>query len=472
MSEAAPLPDELWANLHPQVQAFILALIEQNRILQERVAHLEAQLQTNSTNSSKPPSSDPPSVKRSPPKPPSRKRQGGQPGHPRHERVILPPEKVNHFHECIPVRCAHCEFSLQGTDPQPVRHQVTELPPIEPIISEYRLHRLTCENCGCSTEGTLPQGVQGHFGPRVHACVALLSGAYRLAVRPVQQLMHDILGVDISTGMIAKSRALTGSICEPIITELHNYARTQPANVDETSLRQKNDRHWLWVMVTSFATLFFHCPTRSAREVRMILGEDRGAIITSDRFKSYDFLSIVRRQICWAHVRRDFQAMIDRKNAGSEIGKELMELSDNVFDHWHMVRDGTMSRRAFQLRVRRWRRELRVILSRGKGCVCAKTSGCCRELRKVQSGLWTFAEHEGIEPTNNAAEQALRHAVQWRKTSYGTMSESGSRFVERVLSIVATCRQQERNVWEFLTKCWTSHLRNQQRPSLLPSVQN
>jgi transposase len=195
-------------------------------------------------------------------------------------------------------------------------------------------------------------------------------------------------------------------------------------------------------------------------------------VLTTDRYPAYDHLPAAKRQICWAHLRRDFQAMIDRRNEGTGVGEDLLLHADILLMQWKRVRDGTLTRRGFRQTYLGWvRAEVCELLTRGAGCGCgcATTAGVCRELLAVQPALYTFAAVEGVEPTNNAAERALRHAVCWRKTSYGTDSPAGSRFVERVLTVVASCRQQRRDVLEFLTGCVRATHAGAAPPSLVPS---
>ena len=444
------------------------------RQLQQRIeplerenAELKARLNQNSTNSSKPPSSDPPSVKRAPPKRPTGKNRGGQHGHEAHHRALVPPEKVNESFDIRPEVCRCCGAVLMGDDPDPWQHQVAELPPIEPTVVEYRLHRLICPNCGTKTCGQLPTGVpRGAFGPRLQAVLSLLAGAYRLGKRPIQSLAADLFGLTISAGMVCKLERGTSESLEAPVEELRAYVRNQDAGADETSWRENRSKAWLWVAVTQVATVFTIAGTRGAKVIREMLGENYNRVLTSDRWTAYTWIK--RRQLCWAHLRRDFQAIIDRENSASEIGTSLLELSDQLFHWWHRVRDGTLARSSFQKYVGPLRSELREQLERGAQCSCKKTEGTCRKLLGQESSLWTFVWVEGIEPTNNDAERVLRHAVLWRKSSGGTDSEAGSRFVERMLSVVATCRQQNRNVLELLTACCAARLDGSDAPSLLP----
>jgi transposase len=473
MTPAPPLPDHLWNSASPELQAAILTLVqthqEQLAALESRVNDLEARLKLNSTNSSKPPSSDPIGMKRKPPAPPSGRKRGGQPGHRKAYRPLVPPEKVHETFDCKPTSCRRCGEELRGDDPTPLIHQVAELPKVEPIVDEYRLHRLACPGCGETTCGSLPPGVpRGGFGPYLQAVLAMCAGAYRLSKAQIKQLSADLYGLSISTGMISKLERRSAEVLEAPYNELavsvHSAAA---ANIDETSWRQRFRKAWLWVTVTRIATVFTIAGHRSGDVAKALLGSEPDQVVSSDRFSAYEWIAARWRQICWAHLRRDFQAMIDRGGDGKRIGERLLRSSHRLFHCWHRVRDGTLDWETFQKRMIRLRREVRRALEEGSSGACAKTAATCFEILKVEEGLWTFARIRGIEPTNNAAERALRFAVIWRRISGGTDSPCGSRFVERMLSVVATCRQQDRKVLEYLTSCFEADRRGQAIPSLL-----
>jgi transposase len=466
MTDQPPLSQAIWDTLSPDAQAAVTALV---RSFERRIADLEERLGKNSTNSSKPPSSDPPSVKRRPPAPASGRKRGGQHGHRHRPRALVPPERVRQVIECKPPSCRCCGHDLHGDDPEPLRHQVAEVPPIEPTVDEYRLHRLECPHCGTSTCATLPPGAPtGAFGPRLRAILSVLAGAYRLGKRPIRQLAADLLGLTISTGMISRlERRAAAELAAPV-EELREYARrADSAHIDETSWKQGRDKGWLWVAVTRSVTVFAIATSRGAEVARDLLGTDRRKVVISDRLKSYDWIK--RRQFCWAHLNRDFQAMVDRGGESAEVGRTLLGHSERLFDWWHRVRDGTMARATLQSHVAMLRFSFRDDLRRGVDCGCAKTAGTCRELLAGETHLWTFVRVEGVEPTNNDAERALRHGVIYRKLSGGTDSESGSRFVERMLSVVATCRQQDIGVLDYLTRCYQAHLDGGPIPSLIPT---
>jgi transposase len=476
MAPTPPLPEPLWKAASPELQAAILALVQayEERLaqLENRTNDLANRLKLNSTNSSKPPSSDPIGMKRRPPAPPSGKKRGGQRGHRKAHRALVPPEKIRETIHCKPSTCRRCGHGLAGDDPEPLIHQVAELPKIEPIVDEYRLHRLACPDCGDTTCGALPAGVpRGCFGPYLQAVLAMFAGAYRLSKRQVQQLAADLYTLSISTGMISKLERRSSEVLAAPYNELAVAIHHAKApNIDETSWRENRRKVWLWVTVTKLVTVFTIAGRRSSDVAKALLGSEPDQVVTSDRYSAYEWIAAFWRQICWAHLRRDFQAMIDRKGEGERVGQRLLHLSNCLFRYWHRVRDGTLEWEPFQARMRRLRQEVRQVLEDGSRCSCAKTAATCFEILKVEEGLWSFARVRGIEPTNNAAERALRFAVIWRRISGGTDSLGGSRFVERMLSVVATCRQQGRNVLEYLTSCFEAECRGQAIPSLLPAT--
>jgi len=467
MKEQPPLPQSIWDTLSPEAQAAVSVLVQS---FERRIADLEERIGKNSTNSSRPPSSDPPSVKRRPPVPSTGKKRGGRPGHHRQARPLVPPEQLRQVIDCKPPECRFCGDALAGDDPEPIRHQVAEVPPVLPVVDEYRLHRLVCPRCRTSTCATLPPGVpQGAFGPRLRAILTVLAGAYRLGKRPIRQLAFDLLGLSISIGMICRLERQAADELEAPVEELREYVREAVvAHIDETSWWQGRDKMWLWAAVTRWVTVFTIAPSRGADVAKDILGTEAGKVVISDRLKSYSWIK--RRQFCWAHLDRDFQAMVDRGGESAEVGRLLLGHSVRLFDWWHRVRDGTMARATLRSKVAMIRFSFREDLRRGVASGCSKTAGTCRELLAGEAHLWTFVRVEGVEPTNNDAERALRHGVIYRKLSGGTDSESGSRFVERILTVVATCRQQKINVLDYLTRCYQAGLDGQAAASLLPAA--
>jgi transposase len=298
----------------------------------------------------------------------------------------------------------------------------------------------------------------------------MFAGAYRLSKRQVQQLASDLYALSISTGMVSKLERRSSAVLAAPYNELAvSVHRAEAPNIDETSWREDRRKVWLWVTVTKLATVFTIAGRRSGDVAKALLGSKPDQVVTSDRYSAYEWIAAFWRQICWAHLRRDFQAMIDRGGEGERVGRRLLGMSNRLFRSWHRVRDGTLEWESFQARMCRLRREVRRALEDGSRCPCAKTAATCFEVLQVEEGLWSFARVRGIEPTNNAAERALRFAVIWRRISGGTDSLSGSRFVERMLSVAATCRQQGRKMLEYLTSCFEADCRGQAIPSLVPA---
>src|SRR4051812_18242408 len=428
MTSVSPLPLDLWQRTPPEVQQALLVVFAnyeaQIQQLKDKVAQLEQRLGLNSTNSSKPPSSDGPHVKRSPPKAKGARRPGGQPGHPRHVRPLLPADCTT---TCKPGSCRRCGKPLEGDDPDPLRHQVLELPQVKPIVHEYQLHRLLCPCCGVTTCASLPEGVpQGGQGPRLQAAVALLTGAYQLSKEQAADLLGVLCGVPLSPGCVCRTEAEVAAAVQPAVDEALEEGRSQPVNMDETTFKQGRQRGWFWVAVTTYLTVYHWSASRSADVARGMLGEGYDQPLTTDRLSSYTALGLSKRQLCWAHLRRDFQAMIDRGDEGSEVGRELLECSDWLFRLWHEFKAGLSSREeliwAVGATVRPW---VKAELERGSRCGSKKAAGTCAAILEKEEWLWTFVTEEGVEPTNNAAERALRRVVVLRKKSGGAPAGAG-----------------------------------------------
>ena len=440
-------------------------LIERVESLEREVAELKARLGQNSRNSSKPPSTDPPGTER-PGKESSGRRPGGQPGHPGASRALA--STVDEVVELRPDRCGHCDQALRGSDPAPDRHQVTELPLVVPHITEYRQHTLVCGECGHQTRAALPEGVAvGQFGPRLLATAGLLTGAYHLSTRAAQEILRDLFGVDVSLGALSGCEEKVGALLEAPVCEAHAWAQDQPrAHADETGWKEGRRRPWLWVLVTSAVTVFLLRP-RKKSSARELLGRFAGVLHT-DRWGSYNIYG-GRRQICWAHLLRDFASMMEfRGPAAGRIGRDLLKKGRRMFRLWAKVRDGTWDRARVHQATTGLRAEIERSLREGAECPHPKMRNVCRRILKFAGDLWTFTSEEGVEPTNNAAERAIRPAVLWRRKSFGTQSERGSHFVERMLTVRATLRQQGRNVIGYIAEVCACSLNRQPLPSLLP----
>jgi len=432
-----------------------------------RIAELEEQLGQTSRNSSKPPSSDPPTVTR-PPKPPSGRSRGAQTGHKGHKRALFPEDKVANVVDRRPSRCERCQRRLTGDDPAPRRHQVAELPPIEPVVSEYRLHSLQC-TCGHVTKGTLPKGTPtGAFGPTVVATITMLLGVYGLSRRDVVELMGDVFHLPISVGAVVGCQRLGAEALGPAYQQIEREIPKAPVRyMDETGWKMGELYACLWVVVTPTVTLFRVHAERSRAAAMQILGKVQG-LLCSDRYSVYDVWPTHLHQFCWAHLARLFVKFSERRDPEvAAMGRDLITEKEQMFAWWHRVRDGTLSRRTFQEYMRPLKVRVADLLKKGLASSCDKTRRTCTRLLENTHALWAFVHKPDLEPTNNIGERALRRAVIQRKTSFGSQSDHGCRFFERVLSVHATLRQRGRNVHDFVVESCRARTAGLKPPSVL-----
>ena len=454
--------------------------------LSQRISTLEEKLNKNSKNSSIPPSKkgfggeQKQEQKKQEQKIPKQRTKNSK-----SEKKLYAPEECIKIHEEKPSSCSTCGEQLIGSDPEPYRHQIIELPIIRPEVVEYRLHELDCEHCGAKTRAELPGGVtQKCYGHRLSAWIAILSGEYRQSYRQVERLLTELCGVDLSRGTIGRARAEISEAVATATRAAGHYVQQQPVvNVDETGFKQYNrdgqnpsqTRGWLWVVVTPLVSYFAIVLSRSKATAQTLLGDFTG-VVGSDRCPSYNWLNNDHRQVCWAHLLRDFQAMAERSGASAEIGTSLLKSGHRLFHWWHKVRDGTMSKELFIEAVRLLRagviEELESAVSLPIGpkeqTPLAKTVRTCQQLLKVEAALWTFVNYPGVEPTNNVAERALRPAVIWRNTSFGSQSQAGSEFVARMLTVSSSLKAQGRSLLDFLTESCQAYRFDSAAPSLIP----
>jgi transposase len=458
------ITDDLIARQPPEAQAII-------RLLLERIRALEERLGQSPSNSSLPPSSQHPHAKPPRPKAKSRRRPGGQPGHPKHDRPLLETERCDLVIPLRPQACRRCGTTLAGDDPQPLRHQVWEVPEIRPHVTEYQRHRLACPCCGERTCAALPVGVsQGQAGPRLVGFAGLLMAYFRQSKRRTAAFLSLLLGQPCSPAWVLKLRDQLSLAVQPAYAELAQALPQQPRlGIDESPTKQGQALAWLWVFVATGCTVFALRLSRARTVLDELLQPDFPGVVRCDRAKVY--WSLGRLQWCWAHLKRDFQALADSSDGQvKRLGHDLLRQTRELFRLWARCRDGTLGRAAFQEYMTPLRRAVEGLLLRGLCSGNPRLVGMCEELWKHREWLWTFVTCEGVEPTNNASERALRHAVIWRKLSFGTQSASGSRFVERLLSVIETCRQQSRNVFAYVVEAVKSLWAGQPTPSLLPGV--
>jgi transposase len=496
MSQESLKPPEIteqeWEQTPQSVKLLIKHLVENfdKRIakLEEENRYLKEQIARNSSNSSFPPSSNSPANKVEKHTQKSEKKRGGQKGHPGYKRELIETEKCQKVIDYIPQECSKCANKLEGKDPSPYRHQVVELPPVEAYVEEHRLHQLECKHCGELTRAKLPKEIpQNGYGVRVVAMAAILSGLYRMSERMVQTAFKDLFGIVLALGTVnALRQEASLAIAEPV-EQAAEYVKRQPIiNADETSFKQgngdennpTNSKAWLWVAVTELVTVFRVTLSRGQLAAQILLGTVLTAIIITDRWNGYNCFPLNQRQLCWAHLKRDFTKISQREGKSGEIGQELLKLESELFYLWHKVRDKTLTREGFILKADEIRQKVFLLLEMGssykakknENSALALTSRTCKELLKVEPAMWLFLRVQGVEPTNNAAERAIRPAVLWRKNSFGTQSANGSIFVARIFTVVMTLRSQNKNILDFLVDSCQAFRNGTSAPSLLPDI--
>ena len=466
MQDAVPPPGisaEDWAATPVAVRVLVTELLQ-------RLAKLETQLKQTSQNSSKPPSSDPPQARPRRPKEPSGRKTGGQPGHTGHNRQLKPESAVDHIIDVRPERCGQCGTLLLGEDADPERHQVTDFPRITPVVTEYRRHGLWCVACGAHTQASWPATMpEGSFGPRVQATVGYLTGRIGASHREVQEILATLCQTEVSVGSItALEQAVSRALATPVAEARQDVQRQPVRNADETSWRERTKRLWLWISVTPLVTIFRLLKTRGAAGAKEVLGADVWGTIGTDHYAGYHWIDPRQRQLCWAHLKREFVAWSQGTGETARIGLALLALEKQLFTSWYRVRDGTLAWADFQVAMLPLMARVRTLLQEGGASADRKAQGTCRNLLKREAALWTFVWEPGVEPTNNGAERPLRRAVLWRRRSCGTQSEAGSQFVERILTAVTSLRQQRRDVLDYLTAACAAAICKQPAPSLLP----
>jgi transposase len=454
------------------------ALAAQVAELREQVRALQARLDQNSSNSHKPPSSDPPWTARSSPRRPTGKRPGGQQGHRGHHRRRLPADRVDHYVDHLPRQCRHCRARLPQEaapgDPPPAWHQVAELPPaVAAVVTEHRAHARTCARCGRLTRASIPPDVRAHaFGPRLAAVMSYLAGRCHDGRRTVREIVEDLFGVPLSLGSVANYEARTAAALADAHAQALSAVRGAPVkHVDETGWRQAGQRRWLWAAATDRVACFAVQLKRSWRAACDLLGRRGGkGVVCSDRHHAYAPLGRRRRQVCWAHLTRDFAKWQERGPTTRLLGEDGLAVCTRLFALWRDFRQrrpAVATRRKLSRALAPVRARLARVLTWGLGCGDPRAANFCRRVRKLGPALWTFARVAGVEPTNNHAERVLRPAVLWRKNSFGCHGEDGCRFAERMLTVVQTLRLQGRNVLAFLCDTLAAHRDRRPGPSLV-----
>lgn len=434
---------------------------------------LQERLNQNASNSSRPPSSNPPTAPKPVVKQATGRKPGGQPGHAPCQRVRLPAERIDAVIPYLPKTCRRCQAALPAEpgphDPEPSWHQVAELPPLAARVTEHQGHARTCPQCGTLTHAPIPAEIRAHvLGPRLTSVLGYFSGVRHDSKRGVEEIAETVFAVPVGLGTISALEQEMSAALAPAHQEAADAVREAAhKNTDETGWKKAGRLCWLWTAVTTHVAYFLIHARRSTAGLQALLGEAIRGVVGSDRWSAYNPLDVYQRQLCWAHLLRDFLALVERGGTSQEVGEALLCLAEDVFHWWYRVRDGTLQRTTLRSYVDAQRPWLRQLLQRGSRCGCAPTAAFCRNLLELEPALWTFTRVAGVEPTNNAAERALRPAVLWRRRSFGCHSDAGCRFVERMLTVVQTLRLQKRPVLDYLVETITAHRQGLQAPKLL-----
>jgi transposase len=400
--------------------------------------------QRNSSNSSLPPSINPPDAPKAPPKKPSGRKPGGQPGHPPHPRQRLPPERVTKVIPFIPETCTHCQTPLPAqpgpNDPEPTWHQTAELPECIAQITEYQGHGRTCICCSRVTYAKIPEDIRrSTVGPRLAAALAYLSGSPHVSKRGLEEIADMLFQAPIALGTVSNLEAEMSAALQPAHAQAQQAVRDATVkNIDETGWKEAGKKRWLWLATTASVACFLIHTGRGAVGLLALLGGKIKGIIISDRWSVYDRIALPYRQICWAHLKRDFQKLVDLGGAAKKYGQAGLATAAILFDEWALFRGGG-SRRVLQRELEPVRDNLRAWLEVGARCSSHKAVVLCSNLLKLEPALWTFLYKKGVEPTNNHGERLARSGVLWRKISFGCHSERGCRFVERILTKPYDC---------------------------------
>lgn len=453
----------------------------------KRIADLERQLalkQQNSTTTSKPPSSDGLAghqrvrgrrVK-------SRRRPGGQPGHPGRTRALVPLERVDAVVDHVPTQCGRCARRLRERDTvgEARRHQVTELPPIAAHITEHRCHARECPDCGRITVAPLPAEHATQFGPQLTALIAYLTVVCRMPRLVVQRFLDGALQIPISLGSTQKAWEDTSAAVAGPYAELAAALRHEPIlNVDETGHRTNGDKRWLWTFVAATFVVYRIAVVRSADVLKAVVGESFAGILGSDRLPTYLTYVVGQRQFCWAHVTRNLLSALDlaKTPEATRFCREALALQRRLFRLWHRfhgdpgARGSPLTREDLIDKVTPIEKRLFALAERSLDAENRDVRNLAYAFFVHHQHFFTFVHEKGVAPTNNVAERALRTAVQWRKIMFGTRSADGERAVERLLTIVQTCRLQQLNVLMYLSAAIAAHRRHEVVASLLQRPQ-
>lgn len=458
--------------LNGKLLAYVEELTKRNEELTKRVEELTRQINKNSSNSSKPPSSDGLSERRGirKKKKPTGRKRGGQPGHEGKCRHLLPPEQMDAVIDVFPDRCEVCLSAPPRTvEPNPFRHQVVDL--LEHggrHITEYRCHRVEC-TCGEVIDAPIDKIPSSAFGPRLSSAVCMLTGDEHLSRRRVVVVLKELFGIEISLGSVSNIEARITKALAPASDEAMGHAEVAAVkHVDETSWLREAQRCSAWVFACATVTVLRIAADGRRGTLRKLLRRRRGVLI-SDRAAVFLYWSMSQRQICWSHLERKFVAFSQRDGPAGAIGRDLEACAELVHGYWRQYRSGALSRAHFEQWMMALRKVTLATLQRAVDKDIPEVSGSCANMLEHWEAMWKFVDTPGVDPTNNHAERELRRLVMWRRRSFGSQSERGDRFVERMMTVTHTLRKQGRRVLSFLQESLVAMLSATPAPKLIAS---
>jgi len=458
---ASELPDTV-ADCH----TLIGELLQAQAAMQQRLAELEERLKLNSRNSSKPPSSDGPGSagKAGPHKPKSGRKRGAQPGHKGHHRAMLDASELDQIVDCPPPSVCQCGGSMHPHG-KPLCHQVFEIPPLRPIVTEYRRHGSVCGHCGQHAQGALPPGVSGgQLGPRAVALVGTLASQFHLSQHKIRTLLQQVFGLQFSIGTISAAHGTVAEALARVCQDIREaMVKESVKHADETTHQSHGYRMWLWAMVCSWGAVFQIQASRGQQAAKKLLGDTVQGTLVSDRYVGYNWIDLAQRQACWSHLLRDFRRIAGRQGLPGVLGRSLLAMGLLMFRYRHEGR-ARADYLPLQARIKR------VLKRVADQAHCSRSANTCANLLKLWPALWRFLDCPEVEPTNNQAERAIRGVVIRRKISYVTRSGRGLRFVERAFAVAYTCGRQGKVFFDVLCQSVTAAFSNQPAPSLVPQV--
>ena len=443
-------------------------------MLEARILELETRLRDLEDRLKGPPpkrviESQPPA----PAKKPTGRKRGGQPGHPPRLKTWLPQNRVTKPVDHLPETCSGCAGPLSPEagphDPPPTIHQIAELPKILADITEHRGHFRTCA-CGCVTHAAIPATIREHsVGPNLTATIAYFAGSHGMSKRGIEEVVETLFQVPISLGTISNLEKEAAAALEPAYREARQaVAEADVKHLDETGWKEAGRKRWLWVAATMTTVVFLIHPRRNFDALKHLLGKLAGTLV-SDRWCVYDDWDGELRQLCWAHIKRNWDKQIERGGQAKTLGERWQATQKRVFELWHLFRGGGMTRTELDRRMLPHIESLAKLLEEGLKSRDTVLSRFCGRLLDRYPMLWLFMSVAGVEPTNNHAERVQRRAVLWRRKSFGCQSPGGCRFVERILTVVQTLRLQNRNTLEFLGQTLQAYRDGRATPRLCPA---